>query len=211
MPLLKFDFTKNVDNYIATMLSLSNHRSKAYDICHEEFKKALLSGVCNCEYLSLHLFSYLASWGMVCRKSILLKQNFKYLIPAVRVVTNKKYLSLLDVDVFSRSFNNANYVKLMIELRNELASAVYGKKYESRHNTLLSKIVLVSLGCIVAYDRKVKSNLKLLKCCISYTKNGLLDLLNFATIYKTDIRTLQKKYKSLNYSSMKICDCALCF
>ena len=47
-------------------------------------------------------------------------------------------------------------------------------------DTLLSKIALATLGCVVCYDTKVKANLKSLGYANLFTKNGLNDLLQFA-------------------------------
>ena len=201
-------FIAKVNSYMSANIPTS--RAEAYDICHGQFVTGITTGgAINYDNLALHLYAFLASWGMVRGNSILLQHNYTVLIPVVKVVCDKKYSSLLDVDVFSGSFNKSTYITLMMELKNSLAKALFGRNAKYTDDTLLSKIALVSLGCVVGYDSRVKASLKSLGYAKSFSKKGLGDLLNFANTYKADIKTLQAKYSNFNYSVMKICDCAL--
>ena len=138
-----------------------------------------------------------------------MQHNYKVLIPVAKIVCNKKYNSLLNIDVFNKTFNQNNYINLMMDLKTDLKKALCGGIKTNITDTLLSKIVHVTLGCVVCYDKNVNNNLRKLKYKASYTKQGLNDLVNFANANKNDILTLQKTYAKYNYSIMKICDCAL--
>ena len=196
-----------VDNYIAVKNSLKNSRFEAYDICHQVFVNAIKTGTFDYDYLALHLYAFLASWGMVCRGNVLLRHNYRYLIKSVKIVCKSEYVSLLDVDIFAQSFVRQNYINLVIELKNELAKGLGISAVNN--DTLLSKIMLATLGCVPAYDRMVKHTLGCFGLCKSLSKKGLKDLLDFVQKYKVQIIALQKKYSGLNYSVMKIVDCAL--
>lgn len=201
-----FNFTQRVNAYMHN--NTQNSRAQAYDICHKEFEKAIASNNFDDEYLALHLYSFLATWGMVCRGNYLLKNNYKVLIPVVKVVCDAKYRNLLNIDILDMNFNRNNYVTLMIELKNNLVHALVGYNAKNK-DTMLSKIALATLGCVVGYDVSVKSRLKSLGYAKSFSKKGLIDLISFVNAYKNDILALKTKHANFNYSIMKICDCAL--
>lgn len=177
-PATNFNFMQNVNVYISK--NTVNSRAEAFDICHKQFENAILSNNFNYDTLSLHLYAFLASWGMVCRGNYLSQRDYKALIPVVKIACDKKYRTLLDIDVFSSRFSTSAYITLMLDLKNHLANALFGRKANYADDTLLSKIALATLGCVVCYDTKVKANLKSLGYANLFTKNGLNDLLQFA-------------------------------
>ncbi len=203
-----FDFSKRVDEYI-NQCSQANSRLKAYDICHEKFANAITKGSFDYDELALHLYAFLASYGMVCRKGILLQHNYKFLIDVVTIVCNKRYAFLLDIDIFSNQFNKNLYIQELLCLKKELSKSL--NITTGYNSTLISKIIFGTLGCVPAYDQFVCESLKELNMCQSFSNKGLSDILEFAKKHKTDIINLQKKYASqnINYSVMKLVDCAL--
>lgn len=199
------NFNNRVNMFIQLMKKTAFSRLEAYDICHQEFVKAIKSGNFDYDNLALNLYAFLASYGMVCRGNVMLQHNYKYLIEAVKVICDKKYRTLLDIDVLAVPAQN--YISLVLDLKEELAKKL--KVVADKHDTLLSKIMLGSLGCVIAYDFYVCKSLGKLHICKKFSKRGLDELLTFIKSHDIEIRKLQSKYNALNYSVMKLTDCVL--
>ena len=135
------------------------------------------------------------------------QHNYKYLVKAVDIVCEKKYAPLLDINVFLPTFNVTDYVNLVLELKERLAEKL--KIDAETNDTLLSKIMLGTLGCVPAYDRNVRYNLGKLHICKRLSQKGLEEIVDFSKKHEQDISNLQTAYSALNYSVMKIVDCAL--
>lgn len=202
------NFTYKVQQYLIKQ-QMKNSRLKAYDICHEKFVKAIDTKHFDYNELALHLYAYLASYGMVCRRSVLLQHNYNVVVDVVKVVCEQQYAFLLDIDVFASSFNKSDYINNLLDLKERLCASLNISKDSS--DTLVSKIILGALGCVPAYDRYVCQSLRKLHLCKSFSRNGLDDLLSLATDYKAEITALQTscKLKNVSYSVMKYIDCFL--
>lgn len=202
---------KHIDTYMRRYLQLPYNRDCSYDFCHDVFIKNRRSTNIpeTADYLALNLYTFLASWGMVTRGNLLMNSNYKLLIDAVKVVCDVKYDWLVDVDIFAPGFNKTIFVECVIELKENL-KAILGK---GANNTLLSKILLVTLGCVPAYDTYVIKSLNDFGCVASFGKAGLKDILDFADVYKAEIINAMEIYRGktiVPYSPMKYIDMALC-
>lgn len=93
--------------------------------------------------LALHLYAFLASYGMVCRGNILLQHNYKFLIDVVKIVCDSKYSQLLDIHIFAPNFNECTYIELVIELKNAIVETL---NIPQKSDILTSKIMFGTLG-----------------------------------------------------------------
>ena len=205
----------NIGTYMSTYLSSPYSRYRSHDYCHEVFVKyrKSVANPTTADYMALNLYMFLASWGMVSRGKLLIQNNYKLLIDAVKVVCDEKYDWLVDVDIYNPGFSKAKYLDDVMQLKEDLRKAIYktgiGYKYD---DTLLSKIILATLGCVPAYDTNVKKTMRTFGITASFNENGLKDLLDFANIYKSDIMTAMATYSGktlVPYSPMKYIDMAL--
>jgi hypothetical protein len=202
---------RNVINiYIDGIESEKFHRYKSWDNCHEAFNSNPKA-----ENLDLHLAFYLASWGMYRGSSGLLQLNHKVHEGAVKIIMYEEHQKLRCYDAKEVSKEN---IDAIIKLKNDLAN-YYGrkeylkgieKKKVSATDTLLSKIMLGTLGCVPAYDRYFIDGLKAveMKYC-AFNKESLDELFRFIGDNKEDIEAAQNdiKLKTGNhYPLMKIVD-----
>lgn len=116
------------------------------------------------DYLSLQLAFYLASWGMYRGSSFLLQKDYKVHIPVVTIIQEQKYNSLYSISAedLCKEHN--------LELLNDIAARIrgcYAKEQPSvdrtannATDTLVTKILLGTLGCIPAFDRYYKNSVK---------------------------------------------------
>ncbi len=135
-----------------------------YKKADEDEKKKIV------DYLALHLAFYLASWGMYRGSSFLLQRDYKTHIPAVKILLAEKYDSL--VGYVPSDHNLDNDVNLIFEKCNglyDIISNSYTREndrgdWEDRpSDTLITKILMGTLGCVPAFDRFLKRGIQWLK------------------------------------------------
>ena len=108
---------------------------------------------------SLHLFAYLASWGMLRGSSFILYKDYLFHNDVVKELLNSKYDRLISLSLDDMTKED---IVLIFELRNNIRSIYYENTYRLKgeinantypSDTLVSKIILGTLGCCPAYDR----------------------------------------------------------
>ena len=137
-------------------------RLRSWEHCFGQFKDALKSEKRDeetADYLSLHLGFYLASWGMM-RNSDLMGYDYKIHIPLVKAILDFPDLCGKNPEDFCDEKDGAALLGQMEELyecvKDHCAQFCHAKTYEAS-GTLMSKIMLGTLGIVPAYDQKVCS------------------------------------------------------
>ena len=208
----KVDLTEHVEKFIKVYYSDKNGRYHSYDHIRRAFL-SLRNDNSQRDLLTLNLYAYLASWGML-RNSFLMQKDYKFLTPIVNIICKAKYESLINYDPFSDvGINNA---RLIMELVKEMRGYFIGKKYFEEGNnelktidnvsdTLVTKILLGTLGCTVAYDTYVRKGLANHNLTQKVGVKSITELKNFAQANETGIRENLLKLNNL-YTPMKIID-----
>ena len=83
---------KHIQKFLSNYKADINSRYKSYDHCRIFFNKNINTN--NYDEMALHLYSYLASWGML-RNSFLMQKDYKFHINPIRILCDKKYRNLL--------------------------------------------------------------------------------------------------------------------
>jgi len=196
-----------------------NGRYRSWEYCYKQFHDVRLNETLTnkdyLDYLSLHLAFYLASWGMYRGSSFLLQKDYKVHIPIIKIILNKKYDSLFGINC-SDLKNKENMNKLMglvneireyydtirkgvieIDLKTELS------------NTLITKILMGTLGCVPAYDRYFIEGVKTEKVTTgNFNEKSLNKLIDFYEQNFEILESYRKKMKAedLPYPQMKLLD-----
>ncbi len=105
----------------------------------------------NEDFLALHLGFYLASWGMYRGSSILLQKDYTIHKKAVEIV-NRYHANLYRVAAPPSKEISAIYGELYGKLE-----SVYTIDGRTPSDTLITKIMLGTLGCFPAFDRFFKA------------------------------------------------------
>jgi len=200
-----------IEKYLSGITADEFHRYKSWDNCFQAFSASKQS-----ESQALELAFYLASWGMYRGSSGLLQKNHLIHKGAVDIVSTKKYQKLKCNGPNEVSSENINEI---LELKNELSnhySSIYFTKGTDKPkpisptDTLLSKIMLGTLGCVPAYDRYFIDGLKEMNMqYTSFNSNSLNELFNFIDSNKSEINTAQSLIMTKtqrHYPIMKILD-----
>lgn len=177
-----------------------HHRYKSWEHCFLAFQEKNDKNT-----LSLHLGFYLASWGMYRGSSMLLNRDYKVHENAVKILSLNKYKPLHCSN--TQDVSNEN-ISLIIELKDEL-SIHYKENGVSPTDTLISKIMLGTFGCVPAYDRFFNKGLKLHGINAQFNESSLNQLFDFVTNNSTLITEAQKeitKSSSVYYPIMKLVD-----
>lgn len=220
-PVYSSAFAASIPTKIQNFMALYNQsypRAQSYDHCHNEFvqNRKNISNLQTLNLLTVNLYACLASWGMVSRKSLLMQHNNEVLTQAVKIVCDNRYDWLVDVDVYSSGLNKKNYICHVIEIKNRLLNAFC--KCHNPSETLISKIMLITLGCIPAYDSKVKASMRQQNIKPILNCQGVNNLIDFALLYENEISAQMRIYNNqktnnvmINHSVMKYVDSILWF
>ncbi len=171
------------------------NRYESWKHCYESFGDTNKDN----DYLALHLGFYLASWGMYRGSTGLLQKDYKIHIGAVAII--KKYYKDLRC---SKNFEvSKDSINKILELKKELYDYYNGFNYQTKRNTfekkpptdtLLSKIILGTLGCTPAFDRYFNDGVKAHKIkATRFSQNDFEELFKFIERNRTEIVQFQNK------------------
>jgi len=186
-----------------------NHRYKSWEHCYTYFNKdnAELDAAC------LQMAFYLASWGMYRGSSFLLWKDYLIHKEVVERLLSKRHLQKIDFakateQKLEEIFDLIEWIKKWYPNNIEF---INGEKTKINvTDTLATKIILGSLGCIPAYDRYFIDGIR--NKGLSYSG---LKLTNFAFVvnfYKENQKEFLYANQSIlekcgiNYPSMKLVD-----
>ena len=190
-------------------------RYRSWEHCYSHFMAARKENDVNLDYLSLQLAFYLASWGMYRGSSFLLQKDYRVHIPLVREILSNKYDSLAGIEC--KDLRNESNQKLLKEINEFIASYYDGIRHEVRgsalknnlSDTLMTKILMGTLGCVPAYDRYFVTGIRSQKVAIgTYNIKSILQLVDFYEKNLEQIDSVQKNFTvaDMLYPQMKILD-----
>ena len=192
-----------------------NGRSRSWEHCYRVFRDARTDPSPDCDYLSLHLAFYLASWGMYRGSSFLLQKDYKVLVPIVEEILKPEYDCLFGVacadlresEVKDRLENLNKYIAKHFEpIRDEVA----GRKVASDVSpVLITKILMGTLGCVPAYDRFFVDGIKKYKVTTQeYSLESVRKLAKFYEAHNDRLEEARRGMRTdeLIYPQMKVLD-----
>lgn len=143
---------KTIKKFIDPTVNDRNHRYKSWEHCYNAFgnKKEMSDDV-----LALHLGFYLASWGMYRGSSGLLWKDYKVHTGAIEIIKdhyNLRSKYVIDLPEVKGVLLLADELK-QFYCQLEYFNGRNEKKVVTPTNTLISKIILGTLGCLPAFDR----------------------------------------------------------
>ncbi len=148
-------------------------RYKSWEYCHQEFLKYKGHSADEeiKDRLALHLGFYLASWGMYRGSTYLLQRDYKTHKKAVEVILNATCKCLWDYNPEKDDDQKIQHIhdalfglETGIYWQVKKAYSGYDEEYsgddDNSSQTLITKILLGTFGCIPAYDRFFKAGIK---------------------------------------------------
>lgn len=192
-----------------------NGRYRSWEHCYLHFIKARNKGNVDYDYLSLQLAFYLASWGMYRGSSFLLQKDYRVHIPVVKELLNKKYDALSGIEC--AAFKEESNQKLLQDI-NSFLEKYYDKiRHEVKEQeiknqlsyTLITKILMGTLGCVPAYDRYFIAGIKNQKVATgNYNIRSIMQLVNFYEKNADWLEPVREKMEveGMPYPQMKMID-----
>lgn len=195
-----------------------NGRYRSWEHCYSHFinsREAKDINDINIDYLSLQLAFYLASWGMYRGSSFLLQKDYRIHIPVVKELLRNKYNPLAGIKCMA--LGEESNQKLLMDL-NEFLNDYYDKiRREVKGNdlknklsdTLVTKILMGTLGCVPAYDRYFIAGIKKQKVASGkYNIKSIMQLVEFYKINSEQLESARSKMivGDMLYPQMKVLD-----
>lgn len=205
------DIYRKVTNFHNLLFADKNHRYKSWEHCFSYFIKD--NAIENIDTSCLHLSFYLASWGMYRGSSFLLWKDYrihKYVVE--KLLDNRELQQLNFSSIEDAGLDKIIWLSKWIKqwYRNNIKTINGEPKTINVTDTLVTKILLGTLGCIPAYDRYFIDGMR--KSGIRYSKLSKSNLKSVSDYYKyhqTEFdeaqRTIFDKSDVL-YPAMKLVD-----
>lgn len=218
----------NVRESISEYLELINldeqHRFISWEHCYKHFQGCFKTRDADGEVRNedcLNLGFYLASWGMY-RSSGILWKDYTIFYPIVEEIGKEKYSPLRNIRLVEYC-TNEQLIELLFDLKKSIAGIISSNRFFrnvmdeelaptiSPTDTLVTKILLGTLGCVPAYDTLFKSGCKELGISphSNFTKKSFQSILKHFSNEAFDFEELRNVIKSdrkSSYPDMKIID-----
>ena len=194
-----------------------NARFRSWEHCYKCFHDARLDALMDRDHLCLQLAFYLASWGMYRGSSFLLQKDYRVHTCVVEELLKPEYDCLFGLeckelrkkeiqDKLTYLGNNMkdHYDKIRKDVKPD------GVKNELS-DTLITKILIGTLGCVPAYDRYFIKGVKRLKITTgTYNIKSLLKLVDFYEDNRERFEIFRRRLLvyGLPYPQMKVIDMA---
>lgn len=200
-----------------TLKKDENGRYRSWEHCYSNFINARDNKNAELDYLSLQLAFYLASWGMYRGSSFLLQKDYKIHIPVVKELLKEEYDPLAGIDcVELKREKNQRLLEKINAFLDEYYSNIRGevKNIKVRNqlsSTLITKILMGTLGCVPAYDRYFISGIKKQKVASgNYNMKSIGQIVDFYESNIVELENIRKdmKVNGMAYPQMKILDMA---
>ena len=167
------------------------------------------------DFMCLHLAWYLASWGMLRGGAFLLWKDYKVHLPVIKLLLSEEYSELNHCT--AECLYKESTVEKILSLADQIVSIYWNITEETGEgkkasDTLVTKILLGTLGCTPAYDRYFKSGLSLSGVAHqSFGKRSLLELGSYYIQNKEEMERFRNKISEnrVEYTPMKVLD--MCF
>ena len=195
-----------------------NHRYQSWEHCYAVFTKAREQDPSSRDYelLCLHLAFYLASWGMYRGSSFLLQKDYLCHMEVVREILDSKYDRLQGLDCSEESIDGS--VKLLMKLKSRIVKLYSVVKNtvdnerldkDSISDTLITKVLLGTLGCTPAYDRYFVASAKAMGIAPKFSEKSIRQLADYYRRVLEPLNLRKKEYAPAQfYPQMKILDMA---
>jgi hypothetical protein len=187
----------------------TNHRYRSWEHCYKYFSQREIDKDVAC----LHLSFYLASWGMYRGSSFLLWKNYLVHREVVKHLLPLRHLRCIDLsnECEARIDEICELTAWIKKWYQDNVSQVNGKtKKINVTDTLVTKILLGTLGCMPAFDTYFKDGVRAVGMRHSkLSKKNYLSLVEFYRKNRREFEAVQQAIRQKSgtkYPAMKLID-----
>ena len=169
------------------------------------------------DLMCLHLAWYLASWGMLRGSAFLLQKDYRVHHRVVRLLVSEHYADLHDCSA-EKMADPETIRRIMelssciVEIYREMTTDLGTGEGKIASDTLVTKILLGTMGCAPAYDRYFQAGLAASGIAVqSYGSNSMQQITNFYLEHLEAFEQLRCEISSgrISYTPMKLVDMCL--
>lgn len=205
---------KSATDFYNDLKKDANGRYRSWEYCYKNFYDSRKNKKIDLDYLCLQLAFYLASWGMYRGSSFLLQKDYKVHLPVVQEILKKDYNVLCGIKcVDLKKEENMHLLmtlsKLISSYYKEIRESVVTNVKNDVSTTLVTKVLMGTLGCVPAYDRYFIDGVKHENVASGlFTKNSIMDLITFFESNSVDLEPISQTMTidGLPYPQMKMLD-----
>ncbi len=194
--------------YHGTSVEDPFHRYRSWEYCYGFFRETTPSGIAaQRQIAALQLGFYLASWGMYRGSSFLLQRSYTVHLGVVDCLAEPRFSPLWERD-FGAEREDRDLIPVILDAVGAIreAYAPFGKPTD----TLLTKVVLGTFGCLPACDRFFIDGFKRVGFQYSYLNERFVGrVLGFGLDNSTELREEQARIEAssgVRYPLMKLID-----
>jgi hypothetical protein len=191
-----------------------HHRYRSWEHCYRYFRKATRdSDSFDHDHAALHLGFYLASWGMYRGSSFLLQHDYTIHSAVVERLVAPQFSTLWEDDLRNVGTDPelvAAILKAVDTIREAYQTFARSAESDGASDTLVTKVVLGTFGCLPACDRFFIDGWKSAGNQYSYLNAKFVNrLISFSRTHISDLRGEQARIEQiggLRYPIMKLVD-----
>jgi hypothetical protein len=191
-----------------------HHRYRSWEHCYRYFHRSTPEAVsADRDHAALQLGFYLASWGMYRGSSFLLQYAYTVHLGVIEQLVSPRFSALWQQE-FGASEDDLKFVPTILEATEAVRDAFrpFTPSSETRQatDTLVTKIILGTLGCLPACDRLFIDGFKSAGFKYSYLNEKFVQrILHFSRDNLGELRAEQARIErsgGLRYPLMKLVD-----
>ena len=195
-------------SYHGTLAGHDHHRYRSWEHCYRFFRDAASASIVAVrDSAALHLGFYLASWGMYRGSSFLLQHDYTVHLKVVDALAAPRFSELWEGE-FGAGVDSSPHLPVVLAAAQAIrdAYAPFGQPTD----TLVTKVLLGTLGCLPACDRFFLFGFKSEGFSYSYLNKPFVErLLDFCQKNMHELREEQARIANaggLHYPIMKLVD-----
>jgi hypothetical protein len=192
----------------------AHHRYRSWEHCYRYFHRSTPEAIgADRDHAALQLGFYLASWGMYRGSSFLLQHTYTIHLGVIDQLMAPQFSVLWERE-FGASDDDLNLVPIVLDMIDAVREAYrpFAPSAESRQasDTLVTKIILGTFGCLPACDRFFIDGFKSAHFRYSYLNAKFLErILKFCRDNLSELREEQESIErtgGMRYPLMKLAD-----
>lgn len=197
-----------IQSYFGKLEREEHHRYRSWEHCYRFFQRTTPARLVACrDEAALHLGFFLASWGMYRGGSFLLQRDYTAHLPAVECLAERRWLPLWNYE-FGAHEDDIGNVDDLLELRRCLGTAY--AQFGTPTDTLVTKIMLGTLGCFPACDRYFIAGFKSTgRPYSAFNRQFIVRVFDFCRSNLSGLRSAQaavERTVGIRYPLMKLVD-----
>jgi hypothetical protein len=203
-----------IRSYHLPVKEYQHHRYRSWEHCYNYFRELAPNKIGqDLDHAALQLGFYLASWGMYRGSSFLLQHAYTVHRGVIVLLAEDRFKPLWEHE-FGTGHNDTKLLPLIMDAINAIKATykpfVPNEGSQQPTDTLITKIILGTFGCLPACDRFFIDGFKKCDFPFSYLNQQFIQRISaFCTANSDELFEVQKEIKDLtgvHYPMMKLVD-----